>query len=70
MGYLLTIPTMPTFLRIVKDAQPDIAYVQYEQGLYGMHLNALRPEATTTNIERFYDCCKVPTAAFPLGVYF
>ena len=47
-------------LRLVKDVQPDIVHVQYEQGLYGMHLNALRPEATTTNIERFYDCCKVP----------
>lgn len=47
-------------LRLVKDVQPDIVHVQYEQGLYGMSLNALLPDATTTNIERFYDCCKVP----------
>jgi hypothetical protein len=47
-------------LRLVTDVQPDIVHVQYEQGLYGLHLNPLLPRATTTNIEQFYDYCKVP----------
>jgi hypothetical protein len=26
-------------LRLVKEIEPDLVHVQYEQGLYGMHLN-------------------------------
>ncbi|HEY7109927.1 MAG TPA: glycosyltransferase [Nitrososphaeraceae archaeon] len=47
-------------LRLVKDIQPDLVHVQYEQGLYGMHLDPIDPRRTKTNIESFYDQCKAP----------
>jgi glycosyltransferase involved in cell wall biosynthesis len=47
-------------LRIVKEIQPDIVHVQYEPGLYGLVLDPINPKKTNTNIESFYDKCKVP----------
>ena len=47
-------------LSLVKDIQPDVVQVQYEQGLYGIHLDPMDPRKTTTNIESFYDRCRVP----------
>lgn len=47
-------------LRLVKDLQPDLVHVQYEQGLYGMHLDPVDPRRSKTNIEPFYNHCKVP----------
>lgn len=47
-------------LSLVKDIQPDVVQVQYEQGLYGIHLDPLDTRKTTTNIESFYDRCRVP----------
>jgi glycosyltransferase involved in cell wall biosynthesis len=47
-------------LRLVKEVEPDLVHVQYEQGLYGMHLNPIDPRKTRTNIESFYDHCRVP----------
>ena len=47
-------------LEIVKDVKPDVVHVQYEHGLYGIHLDPLNPANTRTNIESFYRDCTVP----------
>jgi len=47
-------------LEIVKDVKPDVVHVQYEHGLYGIHLDPLNPANTRTNIESFYRNCAVP----------
>ncbi len=47
-------------LKIVKECQPDVVHVQYEPGLYGIHLDPLNPNKTHTNIEAFYRDCEVP----------
>jgi len=47
-------------LKIVEEYQPDVVNVQYEPGLYGIHLDPLNPNKTSTNIEAFYRECKVP----------
>ena len=41
-------------LEIVKDVKPDVVHVQYEHGLYGIHLDPINPANTRTNIESFY----------------
>ena len=46
--------------KIVKEIEPDIVHVQYEHGLYGIHLDPINPKRTQTNIELFYRECKVP----------
>jgi glycosyltransferase involved in cell wall biosynthesis len=47
-------------LRLVREIKPDLIHVQYEHGLYGIHLNPLNPGKTGTNIEHFYEKCEVP----------
>jgi glycosyltransferase involved in cell wall biosynthesis len=47
-------------LKIVKEVEPDVVHVQYEHGLYGIHLDPINPKRTQTNIEFFYDKCTVP----------
>ncbi|HEY7571055.1 MAG TPA: glycosyltransferase family 4 protein [Nitrososphaeraceae archaeon] len=47
-------------LQLVDKTKPDIVHVQYEQGMYGLVLNGLRPTKTQTNIDSFYDKCKTP----------
>jgi glycosyltransferase involved in cell wall biosynthesis len=47
-------------LKIVNEIEPDVVHVQYEQGLYGIHLDPINPTRTHTNIEFFYDKCTVP----------
>jgi glycosyltransferase involved in cell wall biosynthesis len=47
-------------LRIVEEMCPDIVHVQYEPGLYGLVLDPINPKNTNTNIDSFYDKCKVP----------
>lgn len=47
-------------LSLVNEVKPDIAHVQYEQGLYSLHLDPINPNRTRTNIELFYDHCSVP----------
>jgi glycosyltransferase involved in cell wall biosynthesis len=47
-------------LKTVKDSRPDIVHVQYEQGLYGIHLNPINPSKTHTGIDQFYIKCRVP----------
>jgi glycosyltransferase involved in cell wall biosynthesis len=47
-------------LKIVEEYEPDLVHVQYEPGLYGIHLDPLNPNKTCTNIEAFYRECKVP----------
>lgn len=48
------------FLRLVNEIKPDLVHIQYEQGMYGMHLDPLNPGRTHTNIDLFYHECKVP----------
>ena len=47
-------------LNITKEIEPDVVHVQYEHGLYGIHLDPINPRKTHTNIELFYEECKVP----------
>ena len=47
-------------LNIVKEVEPDVVHVQYEHGLYGIHLDPINPRRTHTNIELFYRECTVP----------
>jgi len=56
-------------LRLVKEVEPDLVHVQYEQGLYGLHLDPIDPRRTTTNIEFFYNHCRVPIVSTLHSVY-
>ena len=47
-------------LKIVKEVKPDVVHVQYEHGLYGIHLDPINTRNTRTNIESFYKECTVP----------
>src|SRR5262245_3674814 len=47
-------------LKIVEKSSPDIVHVQFEHGLYGLSLDPINPKHTHTNIDVFYDKCKVP----------
>ncbi len=47
-------------LEIVEQISPDIVHVQYEHGLYGLILDPINPRNTRTNIDSFYERCKVP----------
>lgn len=47
-------------LQLVDKIKPDIVHLQYEQGMYGLVLDGLDPRRTRTNIDSFYDHCKVP----------
>lgn len=46
--------------RAVKEFKPDVVHIQYEQGLYGIHLDPINPKKTGTNIESFYRDCEIP----------
>jgi len=47
-------------LELVDKLHPDIVHIQYEHALYGLKLGNLNPKNTSTNIDSFYDICKVP----------
>ena len=47
-------------IKAVKEFRPDVVHVQYEQGLYGLHLDPINPKRTGTTIESFYHECKLP----------
>jgi hypothetical protein len=47
-------------LRLVQETRPDLVHVQYEHGLYGIHLDPVNPRKTGTNIEQFYQDCTTP----------
>ena len=47
-------------LEIVNKVKPDIVHIQFEHGLYGLKLSSINPRNTCTNIDSFYDICKVP----------
>ena len=47
-------------IKTVKEFKPDVVHVQYEQGLYGLHLDPINPKKTHTNIDSFYHDCRVP----------
>jgi glycosyltransferase involved in cell wall biosynthesis len=47
-------------LRLVRETKPDLVHIQYEHGLYGIHLDPINPRKTSTNIERFYQECETP----------
>jgi glycosyltransferase involved in cell wall biosynthesis len=47
-------------LKAVENTQPDVVHIQYEQGLYGIHLSPVNPSKTHTGIDHFYIKCKVP----------
>ena len=47
-------------LRLVNEIKPNLVHIQYEQGMYGMHLDPLNPRRTHSNIDLFYHECKAP----------
>jgi glycosyltransferase involved in cell wall biosynthesis len=47
-------------LKTIDNIQPDIIHVQFEHGLYGMVLDPINPKRIGTNIDSFYEKCKVP----------
>src|SRR5918995_1901916 len=47
-------------LDLVNKVKPDIVHIQFEHGLYGLKLSSLNPRNTYTNIDSFYDICKIP----------
>ena len=47
-------------LQLVDKVKPDIVHIQYEQGMYGYVLDGHDPRKTRTNIDSFYDQCKLP----------
>ncbi|WP_236561769.1 glycosyltransferase, partial [Nitrososphaera sp. AFS] len=47
-------------LKIVNSLRPDIVHVQYEQGLYGLYMDPKKPSKVSTNLDTFYNLCKVP----------
>ncbi len=47
-------------MKAARDSEADIVHVQYEHGLYGLKLNSLNPNKTSTNIDSFYHDCKIP----------
>lgn len=47
-------------LKAVQDVKPDLVHIQNEPGLYGLCLNPIDPNKTTSNIDCFYYNCKVP----------
>ncbi|HEY7228665.1 MAG TPA: glycosyltransferase [Nitrososphaeraceae archaeon] len=47
-------------LEAVEEFKPDVVHVQYEPGLYGIHLDPINPRKTGTNIEAFYHDCNLP----------
>jgi glycosyltransferase involved in cell wall biosynthesis len=47
-------------IKAVKEFKPDVVHVQYEQGLYGLHLDPINPKRTGTTIESFYHDCMLP----------
>lgn len=49
-------------LELVKKTKPDLVHIQYEQGLYGIHLDPLNPLLTRTSIDQFYSQCNIPIA--------
>ena len=47
-------------LGLVDKLHIDVVHVQYEHGLYGLKLGGLNPKNTCTNIDSFYDKCRIP----------
>lgn len=47
-------------IKIVDCLRPDIVHVQYEQGLYGLSMDPKKPSKVSTNLDTFYNLCKVP----------
>ncbi len=52
--------TSQVLLRLEQEIKPDLVHVQYEHGLYGIHLDPISPRKTHTNIELFYHNSKIP----------
>jgi glycosyltransferase involved in cell wall biosynthesis len=47
-------------LELVEKLGPDLIHVQYEPGLYGLKLDMLNPRKSSTNIDTFYEYCRIP----------
>jgi glycosyltransferase involved in cell wall biosynthesis len=47
-------------LKIVNDLHPDLVHIQFEHGLYGLSMDLKNPNKISTNIDSFYDSCRVP----------
>jgi glycosyltransferase involved in cell wall biosynthesis len=47
-------------LKAVQDLNPNLVHIQNEPGLYGLSLNPIDPNRTTSNIDCFYSNSKIP----------
>src|SRR6476619_3247521 len=47
-------------IKAVEEFKPNVVHVQYEPGLYGIHLDPINTRRTNTNIESFYHDCTIP----------
>lgn len=47
-------------LSIIDKLRPDIVHIQYEHGSYGLKLDPIHPRKISTNIDLFYQRCKIP----------
>ncbi len=47
-------------LKIAGSLRPDIIHIQYELGLYGLSTDPKKPSKVSTNLDTFYNLCKVP----------
>ena len=47
-------------IKAVEEFKPNVVHVQYEPGLYGIHLDPINPRRTNTSIESFYHDCTLP----------
>lgn len=58
-------------LDVIDKYDPDLAHIQLEHGLYGLKMNSINPKKLRTNIDKFYEECKIPIittfhSAYPL----
>jgi hypothetical protein len=52
--------------KAVRDSEADIAHIQYEPGSYGLLLDPINPNNTTTTIDSFYHDCNRDNISFSL----
>ncbi|WP_148685675.1 glycosyltransferase family 4 protein [Candidatus Nitrosocosmicus hydrocola] len=56
---------------VIAEYDPDLVHIQLEHGLYGLKMDYINPNKLSTNIDEFYEECKIPIvttfhSAYPL----
>lgn len=47
-------------LDVIDKYGPDLVHIQLEHGLYGLKMDSINPNKLSTNIDEFYEECKIP----------